>query len=102
MDLRTATAHLSRSDGMEARVPIDVALAATSSLAVVCWAPGAPALSAETTGGDIVVFEMSPLDQPEPLRRRPVVYLDQNHWSRVAEPDRARGPDAAAEQAAAE
>lgn len=102
MDLRAGMALLSRSDGKEARVPIDIALAPTSSLSVVRWAPGAPALLAETTHGDVVVFEMPTHAQPEPLRGRPVVYLDQNHWSREAEPDRGGGPGRAAEQAAAE
>jgi len=48
------------------------------------WAPDAAVLQFETTAGDQIVSELPRPTDLAPRRGRPVIYLDQNHWSTMA------------------
>lgn len=48
------------------------------------WAPTASLVQFETLSGDRIVGELPQLNDPAPRRGRPVIYLDQNHWSTLA------------------
>lgn len=48
------------------------------------YRPNSPVLKIQTTQADNLVFELPAPADLDPFRTRPVVYLDQNIWSRVA------------------
>lgn len=85
MDRVNSTATFLRSDGKEATLPLPSATREpTSAIARMTWALGPALLQFETTGGDQIVAELPQTTDLAPRRNRLVIYLDQNHWSTVA------------------
>jgi hypothetical protein len=85
MDRVDSTATFLRSDGKEATLPLPSAVPEpTSAIASLTWALEPRLLFFETTTGDQIVAELASASDLAPLRGRPVVYLDQNHWSTLA------------------
>src|SRR3954463_11912109 len=81
MDRETSSIVFTRSDGKEARFPLeDSPFAATSALSRLHYTPSFDALLATTRAGDDVVFELPTPNSGEQLDGRLVVYLDQNQW----------------------
>ncbi|MEU7753745.1 hypothetical protein [Micromonospora sp. NPDC049171] len=85
MDLEASEILLSRSDGKEARVPLAHRPGpARSALSKIHITPDHRGLLAVTTTGAEILFEGPRFDGSDQLAGRLVVYLDQNHWSAVA------------------
>lgn len=85
MDRVNSTAAFFRSDGKEATVALPSAVRGpTSAIASLTWAFEPGLLFFETTSGDQIVAELGTASDFAPLRGRPIIYLDQNHWSTVA------------------
>ncbi|HEX5115949.1 MAG TPA: hypothetical protein VFW65_12195 [Pseudonocardiaceae bacterium] len=65
----------------------------TSAIESSTYLPRSAQLRVRTTRGDDIVVDLPHPDDLAPLRGRPTIYLDQNHWSTIAstlyEPDRA-------------
>ncbi|ASR56462.1 hypothetical protein CBP52_16680 [Cellulomonas sp. PSBB021] len=98
IDLNHATgiAHLFRPDGkyIEARVSEP---APDSPVVRAVHLLGLPYVVATTDRGEDIAIELPTRADPAPLRGRPVVYLDQQAWSKLAlakhEPERLRPDD---------
>lgn len=98
MDRVNSTATFLRSDGKQATLELPSAIRGpTSAIASLTWAPEPGLLFFETTTGDQIVAELANASDLAPLRGRPVIYLDQNHWSTIADtihsPELVRRPD---------
>ncbi|WP_019073829.1 hypothetical protein [Streptomyces hokutonensis] len=89
MDRAAECTIFTRSDGKEARFPLDPSpFEDTSVLARLDFTPAYGALLATTLSGDQVLFEMPLQEAGDQLARRLVVYLDQNQWSMLSNADR--------------
>lgn len=55
-----------------------------SAIATITWEPGVPLVRFETGAGHTLVAELPTAADPTPTGGRPVIYLDQNHWSTLA------------------
>ncbi len=86
MDRETSSIVITRSDGMEARFPLESAspFAETSVLSSLHFTPALDRLLAVTRAGDEIVFELPKLGDNDRLAGQLVVYLDQNQWSAIA------------------
>jgi hypothetical protein len=85
MDRGSGTIVLTRSDGKEARFPLQRSPFEDSSALTRLHVSGTfDAVLAETVHGDSVAFELPTEEATEPLGGRLVVYLDQNKWSEVS------------------
>ena len=85
IDWTSRTARLLRSDGKEATFPLPSAeLPRTSMIRQTEWSFEHGAMYIETIPGDVIAFELPTPSALAPVRDRPVVYLDQNHWSHLA------------------
>lgn len=86
LDGRVATAALGRD-----------AFATTSAIAASTHLPQSTLLYLTTTRGDDVLVDLPLPEDLAPLRGRPSVYLDQNHWSTLANamhrPERVKNGD---------
>ncbi|MFD5873862.1 hypothetical protein [Streptomyces sp. NPDC060322] len=102
LDRAAACTVFTRSDGKEARFPLDTSMFEdTSVVARLDFTPAYGALLATTLTGDQVLFEL-PLEEPgDPLRGRLVVYLDQNQWSLLSNASRGTERSSEADRAAA-
>lgn len=97
IDRVNSTATFLRSDGKGATLPLASAMREpTSAIARMSWDLGAAVLHFETTTGDEIDAELSQSTDLAPRRHRPVIYLDQNHWSTIANtiyaPEKVRQP----------
>ncbi|MEU0450994.1 hypothetical protein [Streptomyces tendae] len=82
MDRAAACTVLTRSDGKEARLPLEPSpFEDTSVLDRLDFSPAYGALLATTQSGDQVLFEVPLEEAGYQLAGRLVVYLDQNQWS---------------------
>ncbi|MGW3560455.1 hypothetical protein ACWDNT_24405 [Streptomyces sp. NPDC000963] len=102
VDRTTSCTILTRSDGKEARFPLDPSpFEQTSVIARLDFTPAFSALLATTLSGDQILFEL-PLetvtDQPA---GRLVVYLDQNQWSMLSNANYCAPKSSEADRAAA-
>ena len=85
MDRETSSVVFVRSDGKEARFPLESSpFTDTSILSRLQYTPKLDWLVAVTQKNDDVVFELPKPGCAEQLGSRLVVYLDQNQWSTVA------------------
>lgn len=85
MGRETGTIVLTRSDGKEARFPLQRSPFEDRSALTRLHVSGAfDAVLAETVHGDSVAFELPTEEATESLGGRLVVYLDQNKWSEVS------------------
>ncbi|OKJ74229.1 hypothetical protein [Streptomyces sp. CB02460] len=85
IDRETETVVFTRSDGKEARFPLERPLFQEASALTRLHVSGAfDVMVAETTYGDAISFDLPTTAGTEPLQDRLVVYLDQNKWSEVA------------------
>src|SRR4051812_12351677 len=83
-DLTTSTGTIVTSDGNSVSFPLPSPLGHSSCIVRTTFDPNANILTLETDRGDTIVAELpSPADSA-PLCSRPIVYLDQNHWSLLA------------------
>ena len=86
IDRETASVALTRSDGKEARQPLENSpFASTSLLAKLHYSPLLEGLLAVTCAGDEIVFELPIRGRSDQRDSRLVVYLDQNMWRPVSE-----------------
>lgn len=96
LDYERGTVTLVRSDRKEARFPVDLAGGRGAALACVQYVPGADVLLAQTRQGEDLFLELPRPGAEDQLAGRPVVYLDQNKWSEIAnarhDPSRVRDP----------
>ncbi|HEY5179902.1 MAG TPA: hypothetical protein VIJ07_09060 [Dermatophilaceae bacterium] len=85
MDRETSSAVFARSDGKEARFPLETSpFDDTSALSRLQYTPAFDTLLAVTGTGDDILFELPKQDGTDQLGGRVVVYLDQNKWSDIA------------------
>jgi hypothetical protein len=85
MDLETSSVAFTRSDGKEARFPLDsLTFADTSALSRLHITPTFDGLLAVTRSGDEISFEVAKHEGGDQMGSRLVVYLDQNQWSAIA------------------
>ncbi|MFF9339388.1 hypothetical protein ACF1CG_06440 [Streptomyces sp. NPDC014773] len=85
MDRETGSIVLTRSDGKEARFPLQRSPFEDSSALTRLHVSGSfDAVLAVTIHGDSVAFELPTANSADPLGGRLVVYLDQNKWSEVS------------------
>jgi hypothetical protein len=100
INMETSEAIFSRSDGKEARFPLSLRTDETSELAKIHFTPSRTGLLAVSKSGDEVLFEMPRYDGADQLEGRVTVYLDQNHWSTIANvlhsPQQVNGPEQSA------
>jgi hypothetical protein len=102
MDRAAACTIFTRSDGKEARLPLDPSpFEDTSALARLDFTPAFGALLATTLSGDQVLFEMPLGEAGNQLAGRLVVYLDQNQWSLLSDADRGAPKSSETNRAAA-
>ncbi|WKX10541.1 hypothetical protein [Streptomyces sp. NL15-2K] len=102
MDRAAACTVFTRSDGKEARLPLDPSpFEDTSVLARLDFTPAYGALLATTLSGDQVLFEMPLEGAGDQLAGRLVVYLDQNQWSLLSNADRGAEKSSAVDRVAA-
>lgn len=82
---RDGSINLLRTDGREVhgRLGGD-AFAPTSRVATSTYFPAMSCLHVLTTRGHAIIVELPTPNDPAPLGGRPVIYLDQNHWSTLA------------------
>jgi hypothetical protein len=107
MDRETSSTVVTRSDGKEARLPLDPSpFPHTSALSSLHCTPTLGGLLAVTRAGDNVVFELPKEDSSQQLAGRLIVYLDQNQWSTIAktrhDPSRVNDEDSQAAHQLAE
>ncbi|MBH1936938.1 hypothetical protein I5Q34_22150 [Streptomyces sp. AV19] len=89
VDRGSDTFVMVRSDGKEARLPLDSPMfEPTSLLSRVSYPPTFEGLVAETLKGDSIVFELPRFDGGDQQANRFVVYLDQNKWRLVSDASR--------------
>jgi hypothetical protein len=85
VDRESSSVVFTRSDGKEARFPLDSPMFAdTSAVSRLHYTPAFDGLLAVTTTGDEIVFEVAKHEGGSQLASRLVVYLDQNQWSAIA------------------
>jgi hypothetical protein len=84
LDRATATATIITFDGRTESFPVSSPFDPISLIVKSTHVPNASILSLETDRGDTIVAELPTLEDPAPRSNRPVVYLDQNHWSLLA------------------
>lgn len=85
MDRAASCTVFTRSDGKEARLPLDPSpFEDTSVVARLDFSPAFGALLATTLTGDQILFEMPLEGAGDQLAGRLVVYLDQNQWSTLS------------------
>lgn len=84
IDGAISTATITTSDGNATSFPLSSPFDPSSTLVKSTYVPSANCLSLETDRGDMIVAEIPSLLDSAPLGSRPVVYLDQNHWSLLA------------------
>jgi hypothetical protein len=101
MDYLTGEGILTRSDGKEARWLVSAPAPDSEALARVHTTPEYGSMLAITKTGDEVLIELPRSADAAPLDGRPVVYLDQNQWSAVANAMHEQGKVSQSEQAAA-
>ena len=82
-DRETASVTFTRDDGMEATLPMEHAPAQSPQIARLQWSPFAlSGVLVTTEAGDQFTIELPAAgEDPGDRRGRPVVYLDQLHWS---------------------
>lgn len=84
MDRDTSSIVLSRSDGKEARFPLQASpFADTSALSSLHYPPSLDGLVAVTRARDDITFELPSPDHGDQLAGRLIIYLDQNQWSAI-------------------
>lgn len=82
LDRESDATIFTRSDGMEARLPLPTDMfAPTSALQRLHWTLEGGGLLAVTKDDDDVIFEFGSATDPDGTDERVVVYLDQNQWS---------------------
>ncbi|MCX5079218.1 hypothetical protein OHA84_38410 (plasmid) [Streptomyces sp. NBC_00513] len=102
MDRAASCTIFARSDGMEARFPLDTSMFEdTSVVARLDFTPAYGTLLATTLTGDQVLFELPLEGAGDHLRERLVVYLDQNQWSLLSNADRGTEKSSEADRTAA-
>lgn len=102
MDRAAECTVFTRSDGKEARLPLDPSpFEDTSALARLDFTPAFGALLATTLSGEEVLFEMPLEGASDQLAGRLVVYLDQNQWSLLSNAARGAQRSSEADRAAA-
>lgn len=88
---RSGLARITRSDGMYIEEQVSEALPDTPVVRAIHLL-GLPYLVATTDDGEDITVELPTLTSAAPLDQRPVVYLDQQAWSKLAlaehEPER--------------
>lgn len=85
VDCETSSVVFVRSDGKEARFPLESPpFADTNVLSRLHYSPALESLLAVTRADDNILFELSKQGGAGQLAGRLVVYLDQNQWSAVA------------------
>ena len=84
LDRLAGTATFVRSDQKQAVFEVRSSVDPTSAIVAMTWVPRANAMVFETDRGDNVAAELPTVDDLAPLNGRPVVYLDQNQWSTLA------------------
>jgi hypothetical protein len=107
LDRKSSSFAFTRSDGKEARFPLDPSFfAETSALSRVHYTAAFDGLLAVTRSGDEIIFEVAKRENGDQIASRLVVYLDQNQWSAVAraihDPDQSPSADQHAAQQLAE
>lgn len=97
LDHENGAVTITRSDKKEDRFPLDLTAGRPGALARVYYVPGRDGLLARTRAGEDLFLELPRRAAEDELAGRPVVYLDQNKWSEVAnareDPSRVRHPD---------
>ena len=79
---RNGTMSVTLEDGATVTAPLDSqAFAPTSLIREIVYIPAASQLKFCTTRNDEFFIELPQPHDPAPLRGRPTIYLDQNHWS---------------------
>jgi len=69
-------------DGSIFNTPLETPVFEESSRLQACtYMPRSSLMHFETTAGDSIVFEVPSRLDTAPLKGRPTIYLDQNHWS---------------------
>ncbi|MFC7219619.1 hypothetical protein ACFQLX_15810 [Streptomyces polyrhachis] len=102
MDRATSCIVFTRSDGKEARFPLDPSpFEQTSVVARLDFTPAFSTLLATTLSGDQVLFELPLEGVADQLAGRLVMYLDQNQWSLLSNADHGAPKSGKANQAAA-
>ncbi|MFI9486443.1 hypothetical protein ACIG47_08615 [Promicromonospora sp. NPDC052451] len=84
MDYAASIGRIYRSDGLHADFPV-VGESVKSAIASVLLIPDAPAMLVRTIQGDEFAVDLPMLGDMAPLAGRPVVYLDQQAWSKLAQ-----------------
>ncbi|MFD4864254.1 hypothetical protein [Streptomyces sp. NPDC058412] len=102
IDRLTSCTVFIRSDGKEARFPLDAFMfEGTSVVARFNFTPAFAALLATTLAGDQILFELPLEGAGDQIEGRLVVYLDQNQWSLLSNADRGTRDSSEADRAAA-
>jgi hypothetical protein len=79
---RNGTMSVTLEDGATITAPLDPrTFAPTSLIREIVYIPAASQLQFCTTRNDEFFIEIPQAHDPAPLRGRPSIYLDQNHWS---------------------
>jgi hypothetical protein len=81
MDRKTGETQFFRSDGKVATFPNAPSMDQGSRIAKLYYLISSGKLAFETTRGDMVEAILPRLKNSAPIDGRPVIYLDQNHWS---------------------
>lgn len=82
---RDGTMYVLGTDGSEVRGHIGrEPFAPTSAIATSTYVPSMSCLHLQTTRGHRITVELAKPHNPAPVDGRPVIYLDQNHWSTLA------------------
>ena len=92
---RDGTMSIDFADGRHVRSSLGRdAFGPASAIASSTFLPQSSQLNLRTTRGHDIVVDLPKLADLAPLRRRPTIYLDQNHWSTltdtVHQPDRVK------------
>lgn len=90
---RDGSMYVLRTDGREVHGHLGRdAFAPTSTVATATYFPAMSCLHLLTTRGHAIIVELPTPNDSAPVGGRPVIYLDQNHWSTLAhaihQPDR--------------
>ncbi|SDD15731.1 hypothetical protein [Glycomyces harbinensis] len=82
---RNGTTTVTSTDGRAISSVLPPGTFAESSAIASCtYLPASSTVRCETIQGDYIDSEIPSLTDPSPLRGRPTIYLDQNHWSTLA------------------
>jgi hypothetical protein len=92
---RDGTMSIDFADGRHIRSSLGHdAFGLTSAIASSTFLPQSSRLNLRTTRGHDIVVDLPDPADPAPLRGRPTIYLDQNHWSTLTktihQPDRVK------------